>query len=77
MSAYTLVIVESPSKCKKIEQYLNKISVSNGISVSNYKCIASYGHIREIAGLEAIDILNNFAPTFIECERKKEQIKKI
>ena len=71
MSAYTLVIVESPSKCKKIEQYLNKISGSN------YKCIASYGHIREIAGLEAIDILNNFAPTFIECESKKEQIKKI
>jgi DNA topoisomerase-1 len=77
MSEYTLVIVESPSKCKKIEQYLNNISASNNTSAINYKCIASYGHIREIAGLEAIDILNNFAPTFIECEGKKEQIKKI
>ena len=70
MSEYTLVIVESPSKCKKIEQYLNNSNI-------NYKCIASYGHIRELKGLEAINISNNFAPTFIECEGKKEQIKKI
>ena len=33
----TLVIVESPAKCKKIEKFLG-----NG-----YKCIASYGHFRE------------------------------
>ena len=31
-----LIIVESPAKCKKIEDYLG----------SNYKCIASYGHLR-------------------------------
>ena len=68
---YKLVIVESPSKCKKIEQYLNKNTTHS------YKCIASFGHIRELAGLAAIDIHNNFAPTFIECESKKEQIKKI
>lgn len=42
-----LVIVESPAKCKKIESYL-------GVG---YKCIASYGHIREfIDGLKSIDI---------------------
>ena len=67
--SYTLVIVESPAKCKKIEQYLN---VSG-----SYKCIASYGHIRELPGLTAININNNFAPTFIECESKKTQIGKI
>ena len=64
-----LVIVESPSKCKKIEQYLN--------SIGSYKCIASYGHIRELAGLSAIHIHNNFAPTFTDCESKKTQIDKI
>ena len=70
---YTLVIVESPAKCKRIEHYLN----NNPKSSLTYKCIASYGHIRELAGLEAINIKNNFAPTFIECESKKEQINKI
>jgi DNA topoisomerase-1 len=68
---YKLVIVESPAKCKKIEQYLN--SANKG----TYKCIASYGHIRELPGLAAINIHNNFAPTFIECESKKDQIGKI
>ena len=34
-----LVIVESPSKCAKIEKYLG----------FQYRCIASKGHIREIA----------------------------
>ena len=67
--SYTLVIVESPAKCKKIEQYLN--------ASGTYKCIASYGHIRELPGLTAINIHNNFAPTFIECESKKAQIGKI
>jgi DNA topoisomerase-1 len=69
--SYTLVIVESPAKCKKIEQYLNNANKGT------YKCIASYGHIRELAGLTAINIHNNFAPTFIECESKKDQIGKI
>jgi len=72
-TVYTLVIVESPSKCKKIESYLN----DNTSSSVNYKCIASYGHIRELPGLEAINIHNHFAPTFIECESKKTQIGKI
>ena len=71
MSVYKLIIVESPSKCKKIEQYLNKLAQIP------YKCLASYGHIRELAGLEAIDIHHNFAPTFIECGSKKDQINKL
>ena len=50
-----LVIVESPAKCKKIESYLG----------SGYKCIASFGHIREIAnGLKSIDIKNNYNVVF-------------
>ena len=47
---YTLVIVESPAKCKKIESYLG----------TGYKCIASYGHIQELPGIKFIDIENNF-----------------
>ncbi len=40
--SYTLLIVESPAKCQKIESYLG----------SSYKCIASYGHIQELPGLK-------------------------
>jgi DNA topoisomerase-1 len=72
-----LVIVESPAKCKKIEQYLNKPEGGSKSEGGTYKCIASFGHIRELAGLEAINIHNNFAPTFIECASKKDQIEKI
>ncbi len=42
----SLVIVESPAKCKKIEEYLGP----------GYKCVASYGHIRELPSIENIDI---------------------
>jgi DNA topoisomerase-1 len=50
----TLVIVESPAKCKKIEEYLGP----------GYKCIASYGHLRTISSLKNIDTENNFKPTY-------------
>ena len=66
--SYTLIIVESPAKCNKIETYLG----------DGYKCAASFGHIRELAdGLNAIDIQNNFQPTFKECEDKKPQVAKL
>jgi DNA topoisomerase-1 len=64
---YTLVIVESPAKCKKIEEYLG-----NG-----YKCIASFGHITELNGIESIDISNNFTPRFAVDNKKVQQIEKI
>ena len=51
---YTVVIVESPAKCQKIEKFLGP----------GYKCIASYGHIRELNGLNSINISNNFKPSF-------------
>ena len=63
-----LVIVESPAKCKKIESYLG-----NG-----YKCLASFGHIRELTnGLKCIDIKNNFEPTFTLLENKTRNIKNL
>ena len=42
----SLVIVESPSKCRKIEEYLG----------DGFKCVASCGHLRELASLDNIDI---------------------
>ena len=62
----SLVIVESPAKCKKIEEYLGP----------GYKCVASYGHLRELSSLKNIDIENNFNPTYtiIENAIKKKQI---
>jgi DNA topoisomerase I len=62
----TLVIVESPAKCKKIEEYLGP----------GYKCVASYGHLRTLASLKDIDIKNNFKPTYsiIDESLKKKQV---
>ena len=40
-----LFIVESPSKCAKIEHFLGE----------EYCCISSKGHIRTIEGLKSID----------------------
>jgi DNA topoisomerase-1 len=59
-----LVIVESPSKCKKIEEYLG----------SAYQCIASKGHIRTIEGLKSIDTKRDFTPTFTEIPEKANHI---
>ena len=44
----TLIIVESPAKCKKIEEYLGP----------GYKCMASFGHLRELSSIKNIDIEN-------------------
>ena len=64
---YTLVIVESPAKCNKIEQYLGP----------KYKCMASFGHIRILKDLNSIAIENNFLPTFTAMDSKKQQIYKL
>ena len=45
VSKETLVIVESPSKCKKIEGFLGP----------GYHVVATMGHFRDIGGLENID----------------------
>lgn len=60
----TLVIVESPSKCKKIEEYLGP----------GYKCVASFGHLRELPSLNHIDFTNDFKPTYTISESKVKQV---
>jgi len=63
-AASYLVIVESPSKCAKIENYLG----------DDYCCIASRGHIRSIDGLKSINTKDNFEPTFSILPDKKDHI---
>lgn len=63
-----LVIVESPSKCKKIQDYLNRIG--NG----SYKVIASKGHIRTISGLKSIHPKLQYKIDFAEIETKRGHI---
>jgi DNA topoisomerase-1 len=62
----TLLIVESPAKCKKIEEYLGP----------GYKCIASFGHLRELPSLSNIKIEEDFRPSYqiINNALKKKQI---
>ena len=62
-----LVIVESPAKCKKIQNYLGP----------NYIVQASYGHICNLnkkLGLKAIDIHNHFTPKYINSKEKSKII---
>ena len=62
--AIYLIIVESPSKCKKIESYLG----------NKYCCIASMGHIRTLNGLKSIDTKNTFEPSFDMIEEKQHHV---
>ena len=64
-----LVLVESPGKCKKIEEYLGK----------EYKCLATCGHLREIKnGLDDL-AAETYEPLFSPCaeEDKRNLIEKI
>lgn len=63
-----LVIVESPAKAKTIEGYLGK----------DFKVTSSMGHIRDLPkGSGAIDIENDFEPTYEISPDKKEIITKL
>ena len=63
-----LVIVESPAKCKKIESYL-------GVG---YKCVASYGHIREfLNGLKSFNATDGFTPKYKLMISKKKYINQL
>ena len=68
-NAVTLVIVESPSKCNKINEYLGY----------EYKTIATFGHMRELCGLEDININDGFKLNFSfkKTDRYQEKIQKI
>ena len=63
-----LVIVESPAKAKTIEGYLGK----------DFTVASSMGHIRDLPkGGGAIDIDNNFEPTYEVSPDKKDVISKL
>jgi DNA topoisomerase-1 len=62
-----LLIVESSSKCSKIESYLG----------DNYKCIACNGHMRLINGLKSIDVKHNYATTYTIEPDKKAHVDKM
>jgi DNA topoisomerase-1 len=64
-----LLIVESPSKCKKIEKYLNDNS-----DFDIYEVVATMGHITELKTLKNIDVSNHFKPTYELIEDKKNNI---
>ena len=65
MTGKILVIVESPAKCKKIEEYLGP----------GYLYVASFGHLRELSGLKSLD--ENFNPDFTNSETKQKQIDRL
>ena len=63
-----VVIVESPSKAKTINKYLG----------SDYKVIASMGHVRDlIAKEEAVDTNNNYKMKWEVSDKGKKVIKDI
>lgn len=66
--AKKLVIVESPTKARTIGKILG----------SNYKVIASVGHLRDLPKSKmGIDIENNFEPEYISVRGKGDVIKQI
>ena len=67
-----LVIVESPSKCKKIEKYLN-----DNDDFHIYEVVATMGHFRELKSLKNIDTSNKFHPTYDLIEKKEYLIETI
>jgi DNA topoisomerase I len=69
INTVSVVIVESPAKCKKIESYLGP----------GYKVVASFGHLRNLDGLNAIDIEHGFKPKYsiIQEDLKLKQIEKL
>ena len=61
-----LLIVESPTKVKSIQKYLG----------SDYKVMASMGHIRDLPKSKlGVDIENGFKPQYTNMPDKKELIK--
>ncbi len=63
-----LLIVESPTKVKSIQKYLG----------SDYKVVASMGHIRDLPKSKlGVDIENNFKPQYINMTEKRALIKSL
>ena len=63
-----LIIVESPGKIDKIGQIL----------CSEYKVMASYGHIMDLDPKSlSIDIVNNFTPSYVISSEKKKTVQNL
>jgi DNA topoisomerase-1 len=63
-----LLIVESPAKCSTIVGHLG---------ADKYVCAATFGHMRELTGLQDIDTTFSNVPQFHVVDSKKAQIDKI
>ena len=63
----TVVIVESPAKCKKIENFLGP----------GYVVLASFGHLTTLKSLKDIDVNKNYKPSFNIIDSKKSHISKL
>jgi DNA topoisomerase-1 len=63
-----LLIVESPAKCSTIVSHLG---------ADKYVCVATFGHLRELAGLKDIDTTFKAVPGFHVMDSKTAQIEKI
>ncbi len=64
----SLVIVESPAKCKTIEKYLGK----------DFKVLASYGHVRDLIPKEgAVDTAHDFAMKYQVIDRNLRHLQEI
>nr|MBP6033844.1 DNA topoisomerase I [Candidatus Moranbacteria bacterium] len=64
-----LLIVESPSKAKTIEKYLK----------SEYKVVASVGHVRDLpkSNKDAIDIDGGFIPRYVVTPGKESLVSEL
>lgn len=63
-----LVIVESPTKARKLKEYLGK----------GYEVTASMGHIRDLPKSKiGVDVEHDFAPEYIAVKGKGDLIKKL
>lgn len=66
--SYTLIIVESPSKARTIQKYLE----------SGYKVVASFGHVMDLPEKEfGVDIENDFTPDLIITKRAYKTVSEI
>jgi len=65
-----LIIVESPSKCAKVQKYL-----SQSFPKHKFIVLASVGHFMTLSKKKmGVNIKKNFAPNFIECKDKRKVI---
>src|ERR671931_351054 len=67
--ASNLVIVESPAKARTIERYLG----------SDYRVLASYGHVRDLPenpgkGKLGVDVEHGFTPEYVIADDRRKQV---